>query len=459
MTEDSGKGEFRSPVEERHIDFILEEEFTADPGFLDFFLRKAAETAPSVALPARKQGGNSEAVRSAVTAAGETDVLVYYACEGAEGETAAILIESKIAAALQPNQTRRYRERGEAGKGTRWTRYWTCLVAPERYRCADGEFDARVSLESLRDYFSLQTGARARFRVRVLNDAITRAASIGVRRVDPVMTAFRAHYAALATVHFGGRGWEWDPARDAWADDTWFRFKRSHWPDQLQILHKAKAGLVHLTLPATDVSELARTLEQAAPGEAVSITAVQTGNSASLQATVPRIADFHPPVDDHALVEIFSAVEALGFYAERAKKQLITLKALAGARWGDRVHPDPSHTPLRMLEALLLGLMRTTAISFKADMPFPLPDMIALASTETKEAWYSLAGMYGGFRVRLVNEGKNPYLLTEHWSRVWDFGIVEHKVTLRTIELLTVESAVEIKVIKSSRELPGAETQ
>lgn len=451
MVEDSGKDEFRSPVEERHIDFILEEEFMADPGFLDFFLRKAAETAPNIALPARKQGGCSEAVRSAVTAAGETDVLVRYACEGADGETAAILIESKIAAAFQPNQARRYRKRGEAGKGTQWTGYWTCLVAPERYRCADGEFDARISLEDLRDYFDLQTGARAQFRVKVLSDAITRAASIGIRRVDPVMTAFRAHYAALAAVHFGGRGWEWDQARDAWADDTWFRFTRAHWPDQLQILHKAKAGFVHLVLPATDVSDLERILEQAAPGKAASITAVQTGKSASLQTTVPRITDFSLPIDDHAFAEIFSAVEALGGYAERAKRQLTYLQVLAGARWEDPVRPDPSHTPLRMLEALLLGLMRTAAMNFKASMPFPLPDMVALASTETKEAWYSLAGMYGGFRVRLLNDGQKPYLLTEHWSRVWDFGIVEHKITLRTIELLAAESGAQFKIDRPTR--------
>ncbi len=36
--ESSGMDESQSPIEERHIDFILEEEFITNPAFLDFFL-------------------------------------------------------------------------------------------------------------------------------------------------------------------------------------------------------------------------------------------------------------------------------------------------------------------------------------------------------------------------------------------------------------------------------------
>ena len=78
--ETSGTDDFRSPIEERHIDFILEEEFVANPAFLDFFLHQAGTTASNVEIPARKHGGASEAFRSATTSAGETDVLVRYLC-------------------------------------------------------------------------------------------------------------------------------------------------------------------------------------------------------------------------------------------------------------------------------------------------------------------------------------------------------------------------------------------
>ncbi len=436
-TENSSKDEFRSPIEEHHIDFILEEEFIADPGFLDFFLQKASERAPNKASPARKQDGSCQAVRSAVTTAGETDVLIRYACEAPEGETAAILIENKIAASFEPNQAERYRERGEAGNGSHWHRYWTCLVAPERYRSEEGVFDARVSLESLREYFALQEGPRGQFRTKILDDAIARAAFIGVKRVDPVLTAFKARYAALAAAHFSGRGWEWDQPREAWADDTWFRFKRTHWPNRLQILHKAKAGLVHLVLPATEVSDLDHIVRQTAPGKA--ITAVQTHRSASFQIAVPSFLDFSKPIEERALEEVFSAVEELGSYAQSVRSQLMALNALAGSTWEESARPDFPHTKLRSLEVLLLGLIRSQAINYQVAMTWPLPDMVALASTEAKETWYPLAGLYGGFHVRLLGTSDEPYLTTEHWSRVWDFGVVQHKITLQSVELVSIK--------------------
>jgi hypothetical protein len=164
-----------SPVEERHIDYILEEEFAVDPDFLRFFLEQARFMASD---PGRIVGCTDKsdciAVRSVSTEHGETDLLVTYRIQ--DGMLpAAILIENKIRAAFQPEQAARYRKRGEEGKGRYWSEYWTCLVSHERYSVGSGEFDALVTLQVLQEYFKKagdKGDKRSQFRDLVLKQTI-----------------------------------------------------------------------------------------------------------------------------------------------------------------------------------------------------------------------------------------------------------------------------------------------
>jgi hypothetical protein len=71
--------EIMSPFEERHIDYILEEEFSIDPDFLTFFLGQARLSAIDknrIGVFAAKC--SCRAARSTTTEDGESDLLVKY---------------------------------------------------------------------------------------------------------------------------------------------------------------------------------------------------------------------------------------------------------------------------------------------------------------------------------------------------------------------------------------------
>jgi hypothetical protein len=143
--EKSNHDEFLSPVEERHIDYILEEEFSVNSDFLRFFLEQARLSARDKSrIVGCTEESDCIAVRSATTEKGETDLLVKYSANNGVLPTA-ILIEDKIRAGFQPDQATRYRERGDEGKGQEWSQYWTCLVAHPKYSAEEGDFDAVVS--------------------------------------------------------------------------------------------------------------------------------------------------------------------------------------------------------------------------------------------------------------------------------------------------------------------------
>lgn len=135
------RGDSLSPVEERHIDYILEEEFSVNPEFLEFFLNEARRTAQDKKrILDRVEKSQCHAVRSATTARGESDLLVKYDIQGSPLPVA-ILIEDKIRAGFQDDQPQRYHERGKEGTGKEWSAYWTCLVADAKYPVHQNDFD------------------------------------------------------------------------------------------------------------------------------------------------------------------------------------------------------------------------------------------------------------------------------------------------------------------------------
>lgn len=310
MSEETTKRTIYSPIEERHIDFLLEEEFATNAEFLDYFLAVAATAKTKEALiPARHSSWRCEAVRSVTTSAGESDLVVRYDAADQDGEIIALLIEDKIRAAFQDEQAGRYRRRGEAGLGIEWDKYWTCLVSPAKYISADGDFDSRVSLEALRDYFAKQSGPRAKFRVDVLTRALTKASAVGVQNEDRTITAFRARYEAIARENLELPAWQWDPPRTGWSGDTWFNFRRRSWLPSLKIVHKAQMGAVHLVIPNTAVSHLDDLLRAHSLDER--FTAVQTNKSASLQISIPRVTDFSSDMSEATTRALYAAIRSL----------------------------------------------------------------------------------------------------------------------------------------------------
>jgi len=313
-----------SPIQEEHIDFLLEEEFACNEDFLTFFIKAAenqfhvSDEIPNLELIKPSAQWNCAAIRSVTTDKGESDVLVTYRSND-ESELA-ILIEDKIRARFQDDQAERYRERGDKGKQLgQWDQYWTCLVAPSKYPNKNDNmgFDSRISLERLKEFFS-GTDARTRFKRRVIQDALDRFSKSGIQEVDQKMTEFRRFYANEAFSFFKENDnescIEWELPRDAWWDDTWFNFKSPNIPKSTGIIYKARAGVVDLSFANRDASLLQRILENC--DHPSNIIAWQTGKSASLRINDLAITDFENYVTAKPIVlKSFQAVrELLSFY-------------------------------------------------------------------------------------------------------------------------------------------------
>ncbi len=310
----------RSPVQEEHIDFLLEEEFCCNSNFLNWFLKTGlagGATQQEVSWqPSDKHG--SHAVRSVTTERGESDVLVTY--RAGDEATVALLIEDKIGAVFQDAQAARYRERGEDGVAHgEWDRFATCLVSPARYAQTCTDFDMRVSLEQLAQYFQGADDARSRFKADVLEDALAHYGQKGPRKLHLGVTAFRAGYAVEAEKRFSKSGLQWDLPRDAWWGDYWFRFNSKVFGKGVHIMHKAHSGFVDLVFENTGADKLAQALSSCQLPQGTTI--ISTGKSASLRLRTTPIENLDIGTDGHRLPEAFSAVSVLfDFYRKSQPK-------------------------------------------------------------------------------------------------------------------------------------------
>ena len=317
-----------SPAQEHHIDFLLEEEFACNPGFLGFFVKAAEECfkplsneVEGLMLIQPRAEWDCKAIRSVTTDKGETDVLAIYS-SARRPNRVALLIENKIRAGFQQDQAERYRERGEAGKKAKqWDFYWTCLISPDRYAPDNMGFDTRVSLEKLAKFFSGEVG-RSRFKSGVIERALKRFAETGLQIKDEAMTQFRAFYAQEAASFFANGEVSWPKARDAWWGDTWFNFRGGGMPLGAEIVYKSERGFIDLAFSKTKVEVLERALAKCS--NSLEIHAEKTGKSASFRVSIKPISDFKDP---HAakpvVLESFQRVrDLIAFY--KSNKELIT---------------------------------------------------------------------------------------------------------------------------------------
>jgi hypothetical protein len=274
-------------VRELHIDFLLEEEFAGNPSFLGQFLEIAGRADPEATI--------LYVERSVPDMVGETDLLVIYTQAHAAGVSrVALLIEDKVRAGFQPRQAERYRCRGEAGIGKSWDQFWTCLVAPQLYFASAGTrgFDAGVSLERIKTLFSPNDSQRAMFKQQVVENAITKALTLGPQQTDDTVSRFRAEYHACFSSFFakGFLAVTMTAPAPAWKGETWFRIKSHALPKRAYIMHKAPEGYVDLAFRDTDAARL----KSAVPGLPLSqgMSVVQTGKSAAIRLCVEPITNF-----------------------------------------------------------------------------------------------------------------------------------------------------------------------
>ena len=296
-------------VREIHIDFLLEEEFRANPSFLEQFIRAGRKD--------RNGPFRVESVRRSVAdALGEADLIIVYSrCDG-DNERIAILIEDKVRAPFQPNQADRYRQRGECGKGHEWCDYWTCLVAPKSYvrgSAGDG-FDSAITLEEIKQWIAASEPERHRFKAGVIEEAIQKAERTGAQQIDEAVTRFRELYYKYFKEFFADHRQHVDmrPPAPSWKGETWFRITSRVLQKGAYIHHKAPNACVDLTFPNTT----AVFLKAAQPFLEEGMTIEQTGKSAAIRLAVRPIMQFRDFEQERSKVEeaLASARRLLSFY-------------------------------------------------------------------------------------------------------------------------------------------------
>jgi hypothetical protein len=157
-----------------------------------------------------------------------------------------------------------------------------------------GDFDAVVTLQALQEYFAKKTDEHGRFRARILEQTIRKYEATGIQNIDPGMTRFRAMYAVECAKSLKPGQWEYDKARDAWWDDTWFLFRGTAWPQGVKVVHQARTGRMQLVLPIREETSLHGVVEQCAAwhpnGSVPRIVVVPVGKAKSaFQISVPKI--------------------------------------------------------------------------------------------------------------------------------------------------------------------------
>jgi hypothetical protein len=240
MTSEEG-GILISGVRERDIDLLFLEEFVSSVDFARWFWRQAG-------------GGESDVVevvnprRAVAHSLGESDLQV--ALLDAEGSLHCLLIENKVAANMQPAQAERYRQRGEKLLSSgEYADVTTVLVAPEAYLGPEGElhgFDARVSYESIREWFDSQCdlGPRRTYKTLLLTSAIEKSV-LGYQLIeDQAVTDFWRSYwhtanrvAPLLQMREPGQ----KPASAGFV-----HFRPPGFPKDVGVVHKLMFGFVDL---------------------------------------------------------------------------------------------------------------------------------------------------------------------------------------------------------------------
>ena len=65
-----------------------------------------------------------------------------------------------------------------------------------------------------------------------------------------------------------------------------------------------------------------------------------------------------------------------------------------------------------------------------------LPELAPLLTSQERQTWFPIPGMYGGFNYWLEGEGEQSRLVTESWSRVAEGSGQRHEITVEGTRLV-----------------------
>jgi hypothetical protein len=273
-------------VAERDTDLLLLEELSVTDGFVTWFLQKADVDYSGIPCDRKVWHSLSD------PELGESDLVLLVKDD--EGKRCALLIENKIDAAAQRQQAKRYRERGNRGiKDGDWEAFRTLIVAPEKYLQNDpevGQYDAKLSYESIRDWFKGQTDAsrRSRYKADLLEQAIQQNRRGYNPKMDERVTRFFHEYWLLAMQRFPELRAE-DPGPRP-ASSIWISFRPDGLSKSQKIWHNISGHVdLELPFPASKVDKLIEAYSARLPKD---VAIVRRGKSSGLRIKVPDLDRF-----------------------------------------------------------------------------------------------------------------------------------------------------------------------
>lgn len=228
---------FVESITERDIDFLLLEELQVSTEFHDWLSSRV------FGRPIFKS--HIGAWHSVVDPAlGESDLIFIFEAE--DGTSTAILIENKINAEAQPDQGKRYAERGEKGKADGyWQEFQTCLIAPRKYLESPAQtevYDCQIPYEEVMAYFTARRSidARHNHRAIMVHEAVKQQRRGYQPKTDNKMTEFVSEYWKYAQVQYPLLGVPEPKPRPA--GSTWINFYPSAFPKSVDFVHQVTGG-------------------------------------------------------------------------------------------------------------------------------------------------------------------------------------------------------------------------
>jgi hypothetical protein len=272
-------------IYERDVDLLLLEELSVSSEFASWLVGQTD-------LSGINFGSLDSVQHSVVDQGRESDLIVIFL--DTTGDRYALLIENKIDAPAQPDQSSGYRSRAHVGiDAGRWKDARTCILAPEAYLGKDSEakgYNIQVSYEAIAAWFDqrAKSDPRYSYRATVMRNAIEQARRVRVAEVDEGVTAF--WHAYWKDVSFFYPELEFSDPGTRSTGSTWIQFFPKIRGKARTIEHKLTAGFVDLSLPKVPASRFDELRQRFLPTTAPrSMEVVLAGKSLVIRSAVPKI--------------------------------------------------------------------------------------------------------------------------------------------------------------------------
>lgn len=264
-----------SIIRERDLDLLLIEELYASPSFWNWLVRH-------LNLDSLQGARFVSACHSVKTELGESDVEIEFTANGRRGM---LMVENKIDASFQKDQSVRYVQRAKRKARDGYHSAQTVLLAPKKYsggHCCG--FDRTISYEDLLDWFGAekQLGERRTYKLALLNAAIRKGSASGDGK-HPHSVAFFREYWKLAE--------QLAPELrmiDTPRDGGFLYFRPANCPRRMKLMHRITHGYVDLQIRAMGarVDELRTVIQKLLP---LDFEVRRAGRSAAIGLKVPQL--------------------------------------------------------------------------------------------------------------------------------------------------------------------------